>query len=443
MNELSGSRYSFVFAAAALYDSAGSALAKSGSDARMVVISEFGDSVPDGCQYVLSTPIYTIPVANILNGVYDDSTRGLSDKTVAGFTAPEARVLIVDDISMNLIVARGLMQPYNMKVDLRPSGAEAITAIKNNSYDIVFMDHMMPEMDGIETVARIRELEDSGIIGGGVEGVGSGGGFEGGGGRLPIVALTANAVSGTKEMFLENGFDDFLSKPIDTTKLDSMLEKWIPNEKKVMGKHDGDETQGVSLEGIAIKGIDTERGIFMTGGSLKNYLHTLAVFHSNGLEKIKEIEGCLSDGNISLFTTYVHALRSASASIGAFSLSNAADNLEMAGIRDDRELIYTHAPRFLSILKVLLQNINEALLERGGSLHYEAADIEALRSGLIKLKEAFAEFDIAVINEAAADLQSFTGVPGTGESIKQILEYKLAGAYDEAESLIDEVLGGL
>jgi CheY-like chemotaxis protein len=113
-------------------------------------------------------------------------------------------------------VAKGLLAPYNMRVDLCKSGMTAIDALKTNRYDLIFMDHKMPDMDGIEATQRIREMGDEDEY------------F----GNVPIVALTANAVSGTKEMFLENGFDDFLSKPIDTIKLNTALEKWIPKEKQ-------------------------------------------------------------------------------------------------------------------------------------------------------------------------------------------------------------------
>jgi len=138
------------------------------------------------------------------------------DDITIGFNAPNARVLVVDDNDVNLEVAKGLMQPYKMQVDLCTSGAEAIEKVKTNGYDLVFMDHMMPEMGGVEATKIIREMakENPHYA------------------NLPIIALTANAVSGVKEMFLENGFNDFLSKPIDIVELNSILEKWLPREKQ-------------------------------------------------------------------------------------------------------------------------------------------------------------------------------------------------------------------
>ena len=128
------------------------------------------------------------------------------------FNIPDARILIVDDIATNLKVAEGLLAPYKAKVDTCLSGAEAIELIKQHEYDLVFMDHLMPGMDGIETTTAIRTFNQN----------------------IPIIALTANVISGMKEMFLEKGFSDFLAKPIDVSKLDEMLVRWIKKKKLVL-----------------------------------------------------------------------------------------------------------------------------------------------------------------------------------------------------------------
>ena len=134
---------------------------------------------------------------------------------LVSFCAPQARVLIVDDIDLNLEIAEGLLAPYNMQIDLCRSGAEAISAVKANRYDLVLMDHMMPEMDGIDATRRIRGLDGDYYK------------------NLPIAAFTANAISGMKEMYLGNGFNDFISKPVDVVKLDEILGRWIPEGKKM------------------------------------------------------------------------------------------------------------------------------------------------------------------------------------------------------------------
>ena len=145
----------------------------------------------------------------------DYKSEVVSDNVVS-FTAPEAKILIVDDTPTNLRVVNGLLMPYEMHVELRTSGADAVEAIRNNRYDLTFMDHFMPEMDGVETTERIRAMGDEDPYYA----------------ELPIIALTANAVTGMREMFLQSGFNDFLSKPIDTVQLNSVLAKWIPKGKQ-------------------------------------------------------------------------------------------------------------------------------------------------------------------------------------------------------------------
>ena len=122
---------------------------------------------------------------------------------------PEARILIVDDSRVNLMVASGLMKKYNMQIDTASRGMEAVEMVKNTDYDIVFMDHLMPEMDGIDTTKTIRALGDK---------------FE----KLTIIALTANAVGEAKNLFWEEGMQDFLSKPIEMKELDEIINRWLP-----------------------------------------------------------------------------------------------------------------------------------------------------------------------------------------------------------------------
>jgi len=137
-----------------------------------------------------------------------------SERILAVFAAPEAKVLVVDDVPINRTVAKGLLSMYKMQIHTCVNGEEAVKAVQAEEYDMVFMDHMMPVMDGMEATAIIRKLESKHSP------------------TLPIVALTANAIAGVEEMFLQNGFNDFLSKPIDSQKLNAILEKWIPAEKQ-------------------------------------------------------------------------------------------------------------------------------------------------------------------------------------------------------------------
>ncbi|MCL2207132.1 MAG: transporter substrate-binding domain-containing protein [Fibromonadales bacterium] len=296
-----------------------------------------------------------------------------SDFTVR-FNAPKARLLVVDDIETNLKVAEGLLSYYKVQLDLCLSGQKAIGKIdSDNPYDLIFMDHMMPEMDGVETTRLIREK-----------------GYE-----LPIIALTANAVSGTKEMFLSNGFNDFLSKPIDIAKLNAILEKWIPKEKQEEAK--GEFKNEISLQ-------------------------TLAVFHKDGIAKIEEIKKCLETEDYKLYVIYVHALKSALANIGAKELSKTAAKLE----KGDIEFIKAHTANFLKNLKQLLNNISIRLEKRQEE---KTLNMEALA----ELKAALKTLNPHAINKAVANLQNCAQADG-------ILQNVLIGNYDEALDEIDKIL---
>jgi CheY-like chemotaxis protein len=199
-----------------MYKKNKNAISELGQNTKVVVLTEFGETVGDNKLNALAMPVYSLLIANILNGTTDSFSYSENNELIVRFTAPEASVLVVDDIVTNLKVANGLLLPYKMRVDLCKSGVTAIGAIQMNRYDIVFMDHKMPDMDGIETTLKIRSMGEEDPY------------YK----EVPVIALTANAVSGTKEMFMGNGFNDFLSKPIDTVKLDTILERWIPKVKQ-------------------------------------------------------------------------------------------------------------------------------------------------------------------------------------------------------------------
>ena len=216
-----------------------------GQAPHLALMIEWGTEayVPD-VRFV-SLPVQSISIANTLNGTADRQDYFFSslDGGVVRFIIPDVKILVVDDLSTNLKVAEGLLSPYKSKVDTCLSGSMAIEKIKDayvhgEAYDLVFMDHMMPEMDGIETTAVIRawEEEQKELYVGNVSMSFAESKTQSYNGYLRkqiiIIALTANAVSGMKEMFLEQGFNDFLSKPIDVSKLDEILHKWIPKEKR-------------------------------------------------------------------------------------------------------------------------------------------------------------------------------------------------------------------
>jgi len=320
--------YTFLFVSHSLLKNVKAIIKELKSKVEIVVLAEFGHVSTNINLEILAMPAHSIAIANILNGIYDSnfSHSTNEDASVAQFSAPKARILIVDDIGTNLKVAEGLMLPYNMKIDLCFSGAEAIAAVTKNIYDLIFMDHMMPEMDGIEATKLIREkaTENPRYA------------------ELPIIALTANAVSGTKEMFLANGFNDFLSKPIDTTKLNNILGKWLPKEKQ--------EKLSAEIEEIEVEGLDAKKDIVM-----------LNTFYKDGLKRVKEIKKCLEVKNYIIYTNHMHELKEACANLGAYDLFEQAEALEIAGNQENSKFIDSNNLQFLISLKILLNNIKKVI----------------------------------------------------------------------------------
>ncbi|MDR0610146.1 MAG: response regulator [Planctomycetaceae bacterium] len=274
------------------------------------------------------------------------------------FIAPSLHILAVDDIETNLTVLSGLLAPYQAQITLCTSGEDAITLIKNRFFDFVLMDHMMPGMDGVETVSQIRNLENVYYK------------------NLAIIALTANAVSGMREMFLKQGFDDFLSKPIEISKLDELMSKWTPNEKKLPVEKITWEQKATEIETETkmeietlpvIFGVDVAKGIAMTGGTIEGYKKVLSMFCKdtqkrfpllkNFLVNNESLSDTFSDNDFAALTVQIHALKSAAASLGATELSAEAVKLEDAGNAKDLTTIKKMLPEFVQQLMRLTEAI--------------------------------------------------------------------------------------
>ena len=418
--EMATGAYPFIFVARALFNTNKECILQAAGHSRIVLLAEFGEAISEGNWSVLGLPAHALSIANVLNGVAEDYLYSANAKSITQFSAPNARILVVDDISTNLKVVEGLLKPSGMTIDFCKSGVEAIAAVKKNEYDLVFMDHRMPGMDGVEATAHIRALsvEDSRYA------------------ALPIIALTANAVSGMKDVFLESGFDDYLSKPIDTGKLYNILEKWIRVKHE---KRKAETVQGSGEElnaGIHIDGVDTAMGLLHLGGQMALYIETLAAFCDDGDERTEAIRACLDAGNLKTYTIHVHALKSAAANIGAGTLSDAAKDLEMAGVHEDTSYIEAHNEKFLDMLGKVLCDIKRALpsQKEGNQI-----DMNAFTEELIKLKHALEKMDARSIKSIMDTLKE-SAPEKHAELVKRIARNILMSEYDEAIECIEATL---
>jgi signal transduction histidine kinase/DNA-binding NarL/FixJ family response regulator len=381
---------------------------------RLVIMIELGEMSVFREVNTIMMPVYSITVAGAINDKQSSGTPIKSAKLKINFSAPEAKILIVDDISTNLLVARELMSPYGMQVHTCLSGAEAVELIKQDRYDAVFMDHMMPGMDGLEATALIRSMEDGS------------GYFR----KLPIIALTANAVAGQREMFLEKGIDDFLAKPIDIQKLNDILEKWLPAEKRTQAMPRREEAVPEKTEIAAVAGLDTEAGLRNIGGSVPVYFDILLNFCRDSESREVDIAEALKAGDMKLYVTLVHALKGAARGIGALDLGEAAARLEAEGGLAKPAELRQKTTELLENLRILTKNIKTAAARREAGDSRKRVDLSALN--LDALKTALAEMDVEAVNKILLDYAGLSLDSGLRAKIAELEEQILLFEYDKA-----------
>jgi signal transduction histidine kinase/CheY-like chemotaxis protein len=391
----------------------------------------------------VSLPIQSLSIANVLNGRADD--KGYVDNSgVIRFTFPHARLLVVDDIVTNLKVAEGLLSPYRLVVDTCLSGLQSIEMVKQaasrkRDYDMILMDHMMPGMDGIEATTIIRAWEKEQQE------------KDPDRRQIPIVALTANAVVGMREMFLENGFNDFLAKPIDLSKLDEILDKWIPKEKRDQGS-DYDSASRLYPDNSsynpqspipAIPGVDVQKGIAMTGGTLSAYNQVLSLFCKDAEDRLSLMQTMPEPEALPALVTQVHALKSASASLGAGEISALAAGIEAAGKAADMAFIREHLPAFVEQLAELVKNISAAInsgKEEAAADTNRKTDISAYIPVFRELADALKSQNTSEIDRILDDINQKPLDAMAKEILEEISDNVLMAEFDNALKTVEGLL---
>jgi len=313
---------------------------------------------------------------------------------------PYGKVLIVDDVESNLYVAKGLMAPYGLSIDIVSSGQKAINKIKaGNVYDIIFMDHMMPEMDGIEAAKIIRKM----------------------GYAQPIVALTANVLIGQAKLFLENGFDDFVSKPIDIRQLNSVLNRLVRDKQppEVLEEARRDVTHCNEQETTS----KTEL-LSMFIVDAKNILPILD-------STLKNIDN-LTDDEWHIFTIKAHAIKSALANIEETELSLSAYALERAGKAHDKMILRQKTQALITSIQTIIDN-GEAKIEK--KTVDKDPDPAYLRLQMEKISKACENYEIDVANAAITDLKKTTWTKETEDVINKIAMQLLYSDFEDAAAL--------
>ena len=269
------------------------------------------------------------------------------------FTAPDANVLVVDDNSMNLTVFKSLLKRTKIKIDTADSGDEALQMTKSKMYDMIFLDHMMPGKDGIETLHEIKEQ---------AEGLND---------CTVSVCLTANAVSGAREQYIAAGFDNYLTKPIHPSKLEDMLMAYLPGDKLIISGEDDVDTDDEDEQDnvpeslaplVGLEWIDLSKGI-KNSGDAESYLSLLKILYESIDEESSVLDGFYKDSNLNDYTIQVHAMKSSVRLIGASSMADEAQLLENAGKDGDEDYINQHHEGFISAYKSLKEPLSQVFAE--------------------------------------------------------------------------------
>jgi len=257
------------------------------------------------------------------------------------------------------------------------------------------------------------------------------------------VALTANAVYGMREMFLQIGFDDFMSKPIDFIEMDTILKKWIPKEKQISSAvacRNFANTNNPTMTTFSIEGVDVNKGIRLSGEKFEYYYEILTMFHNDALKQQEKIKKYLDTGDLHMYTIHIHALKSALANIGADELSEAAHALEMAGQRGDLPFIETNTEHFNMMLEQLVNSISNALPSSNVKGEGDPLINEQFIAELAKLKTALENLDFEVVNRTNYVLTELAWTDDIKTVVRNISKHILLFEYDEASALIDDLL---
>ena len=377
-------------------------------------------------------PFFILSIVSALNNT--DIKKGGINIEIAPETVDISglHVLIVDDNKMNIRVLEGLLEEYNLQTSYALSGKEALSMIESKEYDLVFMDHMMPEMDGVETFHRIRKKRDDYFK------------------NVPIIALTANAIAGAREMFMKEGFNDFVSKPVESSVLlrvlkkhllinrpkervnkesarafaDKIARKTVEQELRLPIVEPKKESESVE-EKLVVGDLDVQKGLTYCG-NVKNYIMILQNHKETGRENMEHIQALYENENWNNYTISVHGAKSSMMSIGAVELSVLAKDLEMAGRRMDvsyikanHEAMMKEYERVITILEecpllAAETSVKSAKANEGVStMKGEPSDVvtkpeldnEKLKEHLKNLEDAAYGFDgekmLAVLDEIA------------------------------------------
>jgi signal transduction histidine kinase/HPt (histidine-containing phosphotransfer) domain-containing protein/ActR/RegA family two-component response regulator len=344
--------------------------------------------------------------------------------------SPDTNILAVDDNAINLKVICELLRQCGVTVFAAASGEEALEMLRIDQYNLIFMDHMMPEMDGVETTKKIREM---GI-------------------NTPIIALTANAVISAKEMLMASGMDDYLSKPIVKEQLYEMLAKWVPDSKYIdplplIENTDSSEDRSPEDQKFwdkinGIDGLSCNIGLERVSGQAEIYKDTLKLFTKETPKYITVLTELLAANDMHNFTIRAHSIKSSLANVGAMSISAKAYELESAGLRKDIEFCASHLQSFSKALEDLSVKITDAFSElpKGNGSPVISSELELI---LTIMMDALNGKKYIEINDNLKKLEAQKLDGSLKEKIEEIMDAIIIMDYQSALDEIQKLLNPL
>lgn len=356
------------------------------------------------------------------------------------FIAPMGRVLIVDDNAMNLAVAQGLLKETRLQIDVAGSGEECLALLKRKTYHVICLDHMMPVMDGVETLHEIRKLEGNPAV------------------NTPVIALTANAVSGAREFYLNEGFQDYLTKPIDADKFENMLIEYLPDNVVYLTQEQnaeddigqGDEAEIAALENkLSGIGFNVRNGLRYMGSDIGLYGKVLQDFHLILKEKEDALKDFLKKRDMPGYAIIVHSLKGNARNVGADDLADEAFELEKmskAGQLEDVEIrssiLFNLMKNVRKDLKAYLNSENKNSKENAELEEKEKVKIteDDWKKALRELAGRLDDFDSDSVNEKLEELKRYDR-PESDRKMLRLCEKAVKDyAYDIALEVVNAVL---
>lgn len=357
------------------------------------------------------------------------------------FIAPLGRILIVDDNAMNLAVAQGLLKQTRLQIDVANSGEECLELIKRKTYHLICLDHMMPVMDGVQTLHAIRAMEGNPSK------------------DIPVIALTANAVAGAREFYINEGFQDYLTKPIDADKFENMLIEYLPDnvvyltEDRDMGrdyeKEDAEMALSIKESQLYMIGFNIRNGLKYMNGDKALYGKVLRDFHTILKEKEEALQDFLKKGDMPGYAIIVHSLKGNARNVGADDLADEAFTLEKMSKAGQLEDVEVRSPILFSMMRTMRESLKVYLdhEEKAESAEKVEEDTQIKKitedewkKALQELADRLDDFDSDSANEKITELKKYER-PESDQKMLRLCEKAVKDyAYDIALEIVNAVL---